>query len=238
MSVMLLSVVIPTENAAAELPATVSALRDEVARTCGVKGLQVPEIEIIVSDATSTDRTVAVAEGLGARVVSAPAGRGVQARAGAQVARGEWLLFLHSETRLGEGWAARVAGFIANPANLGKAAAFRFRVSDERKWARRLEAIFEGRSRWLRLPSGDQGLLISRPFYDSLGGYPAVPMMEDVEMVRRIGADRLRVLPIAAINSAARYQGDGWWKRMAQDTLCVGLWFAGVPAAHVTRLYR
>jgi rSAM/selenodomain-associated transferase 2 len=235
---MLLSVVIPTENAAEELPATISALRDEVARTCGVKGLQVPEIEIIVSDANSIDSTAAVAERLGARVVTTGAGRVAQLRAGASAARGEWLLFLHSETRLGEGWSKRVAGFIANPANLGTAAAFRFRVSDERKWARRLEAIFEGRSRWLSLPSGDQGLLISRPFYDSLGGYPELPMMEDVEMIRRIGAGRLRVLPIAAINSAARYQGDGWWKRMAQDTLCVGLWFAGVPANHVTRLYR
>jgi glycosyltransferase involved in cell wall biosynthesis len=238
MSVMLLSVVIPTENAAAELPATVSALRDEVARMSDVKGLQVPEIEIVVSDASSTDGTVGVAERLGARVVNAPAGHGARLRAGAQAARGEWLLFLHSETRLGEGWSERVAGFVANPANLGKAAAFRFRVSDERKWARRLEAIFERRSRWLGLPSGDQGLLISRPFYDSLGGYPEVRMMEDVEMIRRIGAERLRVLPIAAINSAARYQGDGWWKRMMQDTLCVGLWFAGVPANQVTRLYR
>jgi rSAM/selenodomain-associated transferase 2 len=235
---MLLSVVIPTENAAAELPATISALRDEVARTCDVKGLQVPDIEIIVSDASSSDATHAVAERLGARVVTASAGRGAQLRAGADAARGEWLLFLHSETRLGEGWAARVAGFVANPANLGKAAAFRFRVNDDRKWARRLEAIFDGRSRWLRLPSGDQGLLISRAFYDSLGGYPEVPMMEDVEMIRRIGAERLRVLPIAAINSAARYQGDDWWKRMAQDTLCVGLWFAGVSANRVTRLYR
>ncbi|MGE5539913.1 MAG: glycosyltransferase [Gemmatimonas sp.] len=234
---MLLSVVIPTENAAAELPATLSALRDDIARTCGTKGLQVPDIEIVVCDASSSDGTAAVAERLGARVVTAPAG-GAQLRAGAEAARGEWLLFLHSATRLGEGWSARVAGFVANPANLGQAAAFRFRVSDERKWARRLEAIFDGRSKWLGLPSGDQGLLISKPFYDSLGGYPEVPMMEDVEMIRRIGAERLRVLPIAAINSAARYQGDDWWKRMMQDALCVGLWFAGVPANRVMRLYR
>ncbi len=173
---------------------------------------------------------------LGARVVTAAKGRGVQLRAGAMAARGEWLLFLHADTRLAEGWAARVAGFIANPANLGQAAAFRFRLDNDKPWARRLEALIERRSRWFGLPTGHQGLLISRAFYDSLGGYPDLPSMEDIEMIGRIGGERLRVLPIAAVNPAARYQGEGWWKRMMRDAVCVGLWFVGVPATRVARL--
>jgi len=233
---MLLTVVIPTLDSANVLPATLAALRDEIARAGTIKGLQAPELEIVVSDGGSADGTPTMAAGLGARVVTAAKGRGVQLRAGAMAARGEWLLFLHADTRLAEGWAARVAGFIANPANLGQAAAFRFRLDNDKPWARRLEALIERRSRWLGLPTGHQGLLISRPFYDSLGGYPDLPSMEDIEMIGRIGGERLRVLPIAAVNPAARYQGEGWWKRMMRDAVCVGLWFVGVPATRVARL--
>jgi rSAM/selenodomain-associated transferase 2 len=235
---MLLTVVIPTLDAADVLPATLAALRDEVARAGAVKGLQVPDIEIVVSDGGSNDGTATIAGGLGARIVTGAKGRGSQLRAGAAVARGEWLLFLHADTRLAQGWAARVAGFVANPANLGQAAAFRFRLDDDRPWARRLEAFVERRSRWLALPTGHQGLLIGRTFYDSLGGYPDLPSMEDVDMIGRIGSERLRVLPIAAVTSAARYQGEGWFKRMMHDALCVGLWLAGVPATRVARLHR
>ena len=235
---MLLTVVIPTLDSADVLPATLAALRDEIARASAIKGLQAPELEIVVSDGGSADGTATMASGLGARVVSVAKGRGAQLRAGAMAALGEWLLFLHADTRLAAGWAARVAGFIANPANLGQAAAFRFRLDNDTPWAHRLEALVERRSRWLALPSGHQGLLISRAFYDSLGGYPDLPSMEDIEMIGRIGSERLRVLPIAAVNPAARYQGEGRWKRMMRDAICVGLWFAGVPANRVARLHH
>jgi glycosyltransferase involved in cell wall biosynthesis len=235
---MLLTVVIPTYDAAAELPATIAALRDEIARASAIKGLQVPELEIVVSDGGSTDGTSTMAAGLGARVVTSPRRRGAQLCAGAVAGRGEWLLFLHADTRLADGWAARVSGFIANPANLGQVAAFRYRLDDDKPWARRLEALVERRCRWLALPTGHQGLLISRPFYDSLGGYSDLPSMEDVEMIGRIGSERLRVLPVAAVSSAARYRGDGWWKRLMRDAFCVGLWFVGVPATRIARLQR
>jgi rSAM/selenodomain-associated transferase 2 len=235
---MLLTVVVPTFDAADALPATLAALRDEVARAGAIKGLQVPELELVVSDGGSTDGTPTIASGLGARVVTAAKGRASQLRAGAAAARGEWLLFLHPDTRLAEGWAARVAGFIANPANLGRAAAFTFRLDTDAPWAHRLEAFVERRSRWLALPTGRQGLLIGRSYYDALGGYPELPSMEDVDMIGRIGGERLRVLPIAAVTSAARYQGEGWLKRMMRDALCVGLWFAGVPATRIARLHQ
>jgi rSAM/selenodomain-associated transferase 2 len=235
---MLLTVVVPTFNAADSLPATLAALRDEVARASAIKGLQVPELEIVVSDGGSSDGTPTMAEGLGARVVSAAKGRAAQLRAGAAVARGEWLLFIDADTRLAEGWAARVAGFIANPANLGRAAAFTLKLDSDAPWAHRLEALIERRSRWLALPTGRQGLLISRSFYDALGGYPELPSLEDVDLINRIGAERLRVLPIAAITSAARYQGEGWLKRMMRDAVCVVLCLIGVPTNQVVRLHQ
>jgi hypothetical protein len=88
------------------------------------------------------------------------------------------------------------------------------------------------------LPTGRQGLLISRSFYDALGGYPELPSLEDVDLINRIGAERLRVLPIAAITSASRYQGEGWLKRMMRDAVCVALCMVGVPTNQVVRLHQ
>jgi rSAM/selenodomain-associated transferase 2 len=217
-----LSVVIPALNAAATLPATLAALG------------AAPD-EIVVVDGASTDATVPVAVTHGARVVAAARGRGAQIAAGVAAARGDWLLLLHADTSLAPGWAAAAAAFMAR--GPGRAAYFRFALDSSDPRARRLEKLVAWRCRRLALPYGDQGLLIARTLLDSAGGIGPLPLMEDVDLVRRLGRRRLAGLDVAAVSSAARWQRDGWWRRSARNLVCLALYFAGVPSRLIARLY-
>ena len=222
-----LSVIIPTLDAAASLPATLAALAQS-------RGLV---REIIVCDGGSRDATAALAAAAGARVVSAPRGRGVQLAAGAAAAGGDWLLFLHADTRPEPGWAAEVERFIGGAGNHERAAYFAYRLDDAASGARRLERIVAWRSRTLGLPYGDQGLLISRAFYRALGGFPPLVLMEDVAFVRRIGRRRLLALTSGAVTSAARYRRDGYLWRPLRNLGCLALYFLGLPPRLIARLY-
>jgi len=223
-----LSIVIPTLEAAETLQATLAALADAGAAL---------RTETIVADGGSTDATRAAAETLGARVVEAPRGRGRQLIAGAAAARGGWLLFLHADTRLAPGWAAAAAAFMADPANAARAGYFRLALDDAAPAARRLERLVAWRCRRLGLPYGDQGLLIARGFYAALGGYRPLAMMEDVALVRRIGARRLVALDAVALTSARRYRREGYLLRPARNLLCLALYFLGLPPRLIARIY-
>lgn len=222
-----LSVVIPTVNA------------ERTIRTA-LAGVAVPEVrEVIVVDGGSSDGTPDIARRRGARVVSAKPGRGSQLEAGAAAAESEWLLFLHADTRLDAGWIGEASEFVADPENAAKAAAFAFRLEDAAPQARRVERLVRFRIRLLALPYGDQGLLIHRGLYDEIGGYDAsLPIMEDVDIVRRIGRRRLVHLKTAASTSAARYRSGGWWMRPARNLYCLALYFLGASPERIRRIYR
>ena len=189
---------------------------------------------VVVADGGSTDATRALAEAAGARVVRAPRGRGSQLAAGAAAAATPWLLFLHADTRLAPGWGEAVCAAMARP---DRAAYARFALDDASRQARRLERLVAWRCRVLALPYGDQGLLISRTLYDAVGGFRPLPLMEDVDLVRRLGRHRLAALPVAAVTSAARWRRDGWWRRSARNLGCLSLYFLGLPPALIRRLY-
>ncbi len=217
------SVIIPTRNAARHLPATLAACR-------GVR-------ETVVVDAGSADGTAAVAREAGARLIASGPGRGIQLRAGAAAAVGEWLLFLHADTVLSREWLGAAREFMASPAHRRCAATFRFGLDDESPAARRLERQVAWRVRHLGLAYGDQGLLIHRELYAALGGFQPWPLMEDVDLVRRIGRHRLMVLGAVANTSAERWRRDGWRRRSARNLGCLALYFLGVPPRLIARLY-
>lgn len=226
-----LSVVIPTLNAADTLPATIVAVRAAAG-------------EVIVCDGGSVDRTAEIAAEAGTIFLSGAAlqgiGRGGQLAAGAARARGDWLLFLHADTMLGEPALKAAQAFMAEPANLERVAVFRLALDepDPAPGARRIEAIANWRSRVLGLPYGDQGLLIARGFYESLGGYRPLRLMEDVDIVRRIGRHRLEVLDVPAVTSARRYRAGGFIARPLRNILCLMLYFLGVPPDAIARIYE
>jgi rSAM/selenodomain-associated transferase 2 len=219
-----LSVVIPVLDAAAELPETLAAL-------AGSPLLR----EIVVVDGGSRDAGAAIARDAGARVIAAPRGRGTQLAAGAVAASGEWLLFLHADCRPQPGWEAAVRHFVS--AGDATAGYFDLALDDPAPAARRLERVVRWRSRALALPYGDQGLLIQRRLYDTVGGYRAMPLMEDVALVRRLGRARLVPLGATMLASARRYRRDGYLHRPLRNLLCLSLYFVGVPPACIARLY-
>jgi rSAM/selenodomain-associated transferase 2 len=222
-----LSIVIPTLDAGDTLAATLAALGETAFET-----------EAIVADGGSRDATRTVAEAAGARFVGAPRGRGVQLDAGAAEAGGEWLLFLHADTVPATGWAKAVEAFMADPANRRRAAYLRFALDDPALAARWLEHLVGWRCRILGLPFGDQGLLMSRALYDEVEGYRPWPLMEDVDIVRRIGRRRLIALQVPAVTSAAAYRRGGYVRRPLRNLACLALYFLGVAPRLIERLYR
>jgi rSAM/selenodomain-associated transferase 2 len=223
---ILISAVIPVLNAAATLPQTLAMLRGSAMFA-----------ETLVVDGGSTDDTVALAKSAGAQVIAAPRGRGGQLAAGAAAASGDWLLFLHADCRLEPGWEQATEAFLAVPGAESRAGYFDLALDDPAPAARRLECIVAWRCRVLALPYGDQGLLIARCLYDEVGGFAPLPLMEDVEIVRRLGRRRLVRIGASCFTSAQRYRRDGYVWRPLRNLVCLSLYFAGVPPARIVRFY-
>lgn len=194
--------------------------------------------EIIVADGGSADSTSLVASQGGAIFLETVRGRGRQLAAGAEAAAGDWLLFLHADTRLNSSWVSVVDAFIADPDNARQAGYLRFALDDPARGARLLEHVVAWRSRFLGLPYGDQGLLISREFYDTLGGYKRIPLMEDVDIVRRIGRRQLVPLNSTALTSAEKYKRDGYIVRPLANLALLVLYRVGVPPRYIFSMYR
>jgi rSAM/selenodomain-associated transferase 2 len=228
----MISVVIPTLNAEEGLPACLTALVP-----AAVDGMV---REVIVVDGGSSDRTLKIVEQSGAELVQAAPGRGEQLALGASRARQPWLLFLHADTVLEPGWEREVAAMIEridSGRRSPSAAAFRFTLDDLGFWPRMIEAGVAIRCTLFRLPYGDQGLLIPRSLYQQAGGFSRLPLMEDVDLARRIGRRRIMVLRARAVTSAARYRRDGYLRRSARNLSCLALFFLRVPPRVIARLY-
>lgn len=218
-----LDVIIPALNAAATLPATLASVPRGAA--------------VIVSDGGSTDDTLGVARSARCRVVEGPRGRGRQLAAGAGASTRPWRLFLHADTLVSpEGWAA-IARHMASPGGEQAAGTLRLAVDDPAWQARVIERAVAWRVRWFGLAYGDQGLLIHRDLYAAIGGYADLPLMEDVEIMRRLGQARLRALNGDARTSAARWRRRGWIGQTMLNLTCVSLYRLGVPVDRIARLY-
>lgn len=223
----MLSIIIPTYNSEKTLAQTINSLvPPPYAR------------EVIVVDGGSTDATHDIANKAADKVVVSPKGRGIQLKNGAKAAKGEWLLFLHADTLLPENWGTEVCSFVAKGTQREQAAYFTFALDDDQAAAKRLEKIVSWRSRILGLPYGDQGLLISRHLYDQVGGFNDMVLMEDVDIVRRIGKKRLRQLSARAMTSAVRYRQHGYIRRSLRNLTCLGLFFLGLSPNRIVKLYE
>ncbi|MDO5755897.1 MAG: TIGR04283 family arsenosugar biosynthesis glycosyltransferase [Rhodobacterales bacterium] len=219
-----LSVIVPVLDAADDLPALLGGL---------MAGVEAGLIrELILSDGGSRDGAAQIAKEVGAVWVAGPASRGGQLRRGADAAEGAWLLFLHADTQLPEGWVRAVKAQMAD----GRPGYFRL-TFDSQGIAPGIVAGWANlRARLLCLPYGDQGLLIARDEYEALGGYQDIPLMEDVAMSRLLGR-RLRMMPLALRSSAARYRRDGWLRRGARNMWLLARYLMGSDPERLRKLY-
>ena len=188
--------------------------------------------EIIVADGGSTDATLAIALTAGAKIITSEAGRGVQLAKGAAAACGEALLFVHADTRLSPGWRALAEQHCASSR---RPACFRLRLDDPASQARLIECAVSLRTRLAGLPYGDQGLLVPRAAYDAAGGFRPLPLMEDVDLIRRLA--RPVMLDGDALTSSRRWRRDGWIRRSLRNLTCLSLWRLGVSPARIAKLY-
>ncbi|MTI42199.1 GT2 family glycosyltransferase [Roseibium hamelinense] len=192
----MISVIVSTHNSEADLAHTLGALVTAAADGA-VK-------EVIIADAGSEDASHQVADAAGCIWVTGPESRGERWRLGARHARrGEWLLFLPPNAILETGWHHEAQSFIERSERSGAgtylAAAFKLRFDAYGFGPRLAEALAIIRSQLLGMPYGNQGLLISRRFYEDLGGHRPLPEMEDIDLAKRIGRSRLVILRAAAV---------------------------------------
>jgi len=221
----LLSVIVPTLNEADSLSQTLKCAQ----RADGV--------EIIVADGGSRDATCRIAAHAGAVVLVAFGGRAAQQNEGAAVARGRHLLFLHADTLLPDGYAELIRRTLERPATV--AGAFRFRTDGAGAGIRLVEWGANIRSALLQLPYGDQGLFMEKRVFDELGGFAALPIMEDYELVRRLRRrGPVATLSEAVITSARRWQRLGAARTTLRNLAMIAGFHAGVPPERLARFYR
>lgn len=221
-----LSIVIPLRHPHALLDRCLEALAEE--GCCND--------DIII--ATPAAEEMKARFGAGLRIIEAPLGRGACLSAGVREARGKWVLVLHADTVLSAGWRRVAREFMETHAGRDVAGYFRFRHDSPSFKSRFIEAFVAWRCALLALPYGDQGLLIGKAFYDRIGGFRCdFPIMEDVDIVRRIGRRRLQCLDATAVTSAERYER-GYARRLLRNARCLALYFRGTHPAAIEKLYE
>jgi rSAM/selenodomain-associated transferase 2 len=233
---------VPQHDAAVSGPlvSIVVPVLDDTAQLAGLLGslARPASVELVVALGAPPDRAMRELQARTAKVtwVESAAGRGAQMNAGARRATGRWLLFLHADARLEPGWLDVLRRVDAE----GRAVGGCYRlVLDSTAWAARvIEWGVAWRVRLLNLPYGDQAIFVRRAIFEEVGGYREIPLMEDIDLVRRLRrAGRLWHAELGVRVSARRWESDGWWRRSTENVILAALYVAGVDPASLARIY-
>lgn len=219
-----ISVIIPARNEAHALPATLAALSSKAVH------------EIIVADGGSNDQTAAIARQAGATLVASPPGRGRQMNAGAAAASGDILFFLHADTLPPTGFAEEIHRVLADPTVL--LGAFRLGIADPHRGYRIIECIANLRAH-LGLPYGDQGFFLRTSDFRAMDGFTELPVLEDVELVRRLRQQgKIRLAASAVRTSARRWQRLGILRTTFRNQLVLLGFLLGLSPDRLAGWYR
>ena len=188
-----ISIIIPTLNEAETIGTLLSQLR-------GLAG-----VELLVVDGGSADSTIDVVKSLGMQILSSSPGKAIQMNTGAEAARSDILLFLHSDTKLPADFAGQIRDTLNQPGI--SAGAFKLAIDGKSFGLRIIEWLANFRSKILQMPYGDQGIFVTKDMFFSVGVFPPQPIMEDFELMRRLKKrGKIAILPLCATTSARRWE--------------------------------
>ena len=223
------SVIIPVYNEAGVINGTVRHIRSMP---------QGRDAEIIVADGHPEETSLAVIDDPAVIRIGSVKGRGCQMNAGARKASGAILLFLHADTRLPLGGLNRVISVMACDSGC-VGGAFCLRIDNRRGIFRLIEAATNRRARLTRVPYGDQAIFVRRDYFHEAGGYREIPLLEDVDFMRRVRrrGDRIVLLPEAVETSSRRWDRDGILFTTLRNRVIMILYYLGVSPGRLARLY-
>ena len=222
---MRLSIVIPVLNEADRIEKLLSSLQS----------LRRQGLDIIIADGGSDDATCQHAEALADRVVHSARGRAQQMNTGAVAATGDIVFFLHADSQLPTNFAALILDALNDNRRWGR---FDIRLSGDRFMFRVVEWFMNKRSRWTGISTGDQGLFVERKLFESIGGFPAIPLMEDIAISKRLRA----IIPPVCLSehittSSRRWEKNGVWRTLWLMWRLRFAFWRGADPAELARIY-
>ena len=222
----LISVIIPVLNEAAIIENTLRQLQDN------------SQIEIIVVDGGSSDRTADLAKNMGVTVITlSHLGRAAQMNSGATIAQGEYLLFLHVDTQLPTNYSKLVIETLSQPKVI--AGAFELTIGGAAKSLRLVEILVKMRSHFLSLPYGDQAIFLTKKVFTEIGGFSDLPIMEDFELVQRLKRQgKIAIAPAQVITSPRRWQKLGVLQTTIINQLIILGYYLGISPLTLRNFYR
>jgi rSAM/selenodomain-associated transferase 2 len=194
--------------------------------------------EIIVVDGSSDRDTIDAVRSNQVITITAEPGRARQMNAGATIAHGEVLVFLHVDTELPHDAFTNIDSVMKQTQYVG--GAFELGITSDRFLYRVLEYWVSLRCRITRIPYGDQAIFVRRNYFEKLGGYSEIPIMEDVELMRRIrsAGDKIYIIPDRVMTSPRRWQQEGFIYVNMRNTALLLLYFLGVSPEKLIRFYK
>lgn len=225
MAQSIVSIIIPVLNEAAIIQPTLEELRFNC------------DAEIIVVDGGSEDNTAEIARTTGVKTIVVSGGKSAQMNAGAKIARGEILLFLHIDTHLPANFAELIVQTLDRAGVI--AGAFELAIEGKERSLRWVEMLVKLRSHLLSLPYGDQAIFVAKQTFVDIGGFAELPIMEDFELIQRLKRQgKIAIAPGAVVTSGRRWQKLGVWQTTIINQLIIAGYYLGISPTKLSKFYR